>query len=193
MSTSIRLFISGGPDQDPAREVLGQALAEYPVNVGWVIKRTPDVDAVAECHLFVLLMGFDIWAPVGLELWWALRTEKPILAYDQQVVRTPAGQVFWQENAGLDWTRGADPISLCRLVMADLNRFSLTHAQRYGLTPLEIERLHTYQMRLRKAIREARDKTGPETAPEIAGAGGGGVILAPGKDVPPGAQLIDES
>ena len=105
MASQIRLFISGGPDQEPARELLGRALAEFPVNVGWVIKRTPDVDSAAESHLFLMLLGADITAPVGLELYWARRTEKPILAYRADVGRTPAGQVFVQENAGLDWRR----------------------------------------------------------------------------------------
>ena len=68
MATRVRLFISAGPDQEPTRELLGRALAEMPVNIGWFIKRTPDVDSVAECHLFALLLGSDIWAPVGLEL-----------------------------------------------------------------------------------------------------------------------------
>jgi hypothetical protein len=102
MASQIRLFISGGPDQEPARELLGRALAEFPVNVGWVIKRTPDVDSAAESHLFLILLGADITAPVGLELYWARRTEKPILAYRADVSRTPAGQVFIQENAGLE-------------------------------------------------------------------------------------------
>ena len=81
MATRVRIFISAAPDEDPARGLLGRALAELPVNIGWVIKRTPDVDSVAECHLYALVLGTDIWAPVGLELWWARRTEKPILAY----------------------------------------------------------------------------------------------------------------
>ena len=68
MATRVRLFISAGPGEEPARELLGRALAELPINIGWVIKRTPDVDAVPECHLFALLLGADIWAPVGLEL-----------------------------------------------------------------------------------------------------------------------------
>jgi hypothetical protein len=192
MSIPVRLFISGGPDQDAARELLGQGLAKYPVNVGWVIKRTPDVDSVAECHVFVMLLGHDIWAPVGLELWWALRTEKPILAYSQRGARTPAGQVFWQQNAVLNWTRYSDVTTLRRLVMAGLNRFLLTHADRYGLGPLEIDRLHQYQAALRKALRkQGRDLSGAAET-EVAGAGGGGVILAPGKDHPPGAVLMEE-
>lgn len=109
MASQVRLFISGGPDQEPARELLGQALAEFPVNVGWVIKRTPDVDAVAESHLFLLLLGVDITAPVGLELYWAQRTEKPTFAYRMDVTRTPA--VSWT-NTWPAWIGVA--VAICR-------------------------------------------------------------------------------
>jgi hypothetical protein len=185
MSTRARLFVSGAPDREPARELIGRALAELPVNVGWVIKRTPDVDSVAECHLFMVLLGPDIWAPVGLELWWARRTEKPILAYEADVLHTPAGLAFRQENGGLDWTRYAQLADLRRIVLKDLSRFLLSHAERHGLTLLEIESLHAFLATL--------DKSAPLAAPAKAtGAGGGGVILAPGKDQPPGAHLVGE-
>lgn len=185
MPTRVRLFISAGPAEEPTRELLGRALAELPVNVGWVIKRTPDVASVAECHLFLLLLGQDISAPVGLELWWARRTEKPILAYYTDGPRTPAGQVFLQENAALPWTRYADLPALRRAVLADLSRFLLNHADRYGLTLTEIETLHGYIAALGRS-------EPPPAPPKATGAAGGGVILAPGKDEPPGARLVGE-
>jgi len=185
VATQVRLFVSGGPDQEPARELLGRALAELPVNVGWVIKRTPNIEAVPECHLFMLLMGPDIWAPVGLELWWARRTEKPILAYRANGMHTPAGQVFLQENALLDWKVYGDLPGLRRAVLRDLSRFLISHADRYGVTVMEVEQLRHFLATL--------DQTAPLEAPAKAkGAGGGGVIFAPGKDEPPGARLIGE-
>jgi hypothetical protein len=185
MATRARLFVSGGPDQEPAREMLGRALAEIPVNVGWVIKRTPDVDSAAESHLHILLLGADIWAPVGLELWWAQRTEKPILAYGADLRRTPAGQVFYQEHAWLGWKRFSDLRHLRRLLLADLSRFLVSHAERYGLTLIEIELLRGLMSKLDTS--ESTAVPGKAT-----GAGGGGVILAPGKDEPPGARLVGE-
>lgn len=191
MTTRARLFISAGPAEEPVRELLGRALAELPVNVGWVIKRTPDVDAVAECHLFVLVLGADIVAPVGLELWWARRTEKPLLAYTAAVNRTPACQVFWQENAGLDWTRFSDLPGLRRAFIRDIGRFLLAHPDRYGLTLVEAETL--------RGVVAAQDQapTAPPatkpTIPQATGAAGGGVILAPGKDDVPGVRIISET
>ncbi len=183
MATRVRLFISAGPDQEPARELLGRALAELPVNIGWLIKRTPDVASVAEAHLFAVLLGPDIWAPVGLELWWAMRTEKPVLAYRMAAMRTPAAHAFLQENAMLDWTRVLDLQQLRRAFLLDVSRFLMQHAERYGLTLLEAQTLSDYLGRLKQAL--------PADLPEIStGAAGGGVILAPGKDEPAGAQLI---
>lgn len=189
MASQVRLFISGGPDQEPARELLGRALAEFPVNVGWVIKRTPDVDSVAESHLFLLLLGVDITAPVGLELYWAQRTAKPTFAYRMDVSRTPAGQVFVQETAGLGWRRCRDLAALRRHVLIDLSRFLLNNTERYGITVLEAQRLQAFIAALEKAATESADE---QPAPKPAGAAGGGVILAPGKDQPRGARLIGE-
>ncbi len=184
MATQVRLFVSAGPEDEPAREVLGRALAELPVTVGWKIKRTPDVDSVAECHLFALVLGRDISAPVGLELWWALRTEKPITAYRAAAPRTPAGQVFAQENAFLAWSDYATLPALRRAFLRDTGRFLLTHPDRYGVTVVEAEMLRAFLTRL--------DETAPTPAPPKAeGAAGGGVILAPGKDIPRGARVIE--
>lgn len=194
MATRVRLFISAGPAEEPVRELLGRALAELPVNVGWVIKRTPDVDAVAECHLFVLALGADIVAPVGLELWWARRTEKPILAYTAAVTRTPACQVFWQENAGLDWTRYADLPALRRAFVKDTGHFLLAHPDRYGLTLFEIETLRSLIAELNKPASPAPTRPDQDAvAAKATGAGGGGVILAPGKDDVPGARTISKT
>lgn len=189
MATRVRLFISAGPAEEPAREILGRALAELPVNIGWVIKRTPDVDAVPECHLFVLILGADIVAPVGLELWWARRTAKPILAYFAEGGRTPAGQVFLQENALLDWKRYSDLPALRRAFVKDICRYLLAHTDQYGVTVAEAETLRGLLAEQEKAAAPKPSAAAP-AATRPAGAGGGGVILAPGKDEPPGARII---
>jgi hypothetical protein len=151
MPTRVRLFVSGGPDQELARELLGRALAELPINIGWMIKRTPDIESVAETHLFMLLLGQDISAPVGLELWWARRTEKPMLAYRSQGMRTPACNVFLQDNADLEWTTYDGLPALKVAALRDLARFLTAGAERYGLTVPEAEALRAYLQRLGRA------------------------------------------
>jgi hypothetical protein len=199
MATQVRLFVSAGPAEEPVRELLGRALAELPISVGWIIKRTPDVESAPECHLFAIVLGSDITAPVGLELWWARRTEKPILAYCSDAARTPAGQVFLQENALLDWSRYANPAGLRRIFQRDLCRFLLAHTDRYGVTVLEAEMLRAYLTGLEKAASvpvpasAATTEVVPPALKQATGAGGGGVILAPGKDRPRGAVAVGES
>ena len=194
MATKVRLFISAAPAEDGARELLGRALAELPVNVGWIIKRTPDLDSVAECHLFALVLGRDIVAPVGLELWWARRTEKPVVGYAAEGSRTPACQVFFQDNLPLDWRTYGSFAGLRRVFLLDMGRFLLAHSERYGVTVVEAEILRGFMSRLEKSISvlAADDQAheGPLTG--ALGAGGGGVILAPGKDTPRGARIIGE-
>jgi hypothetical protein len=197
LATQVRLFVSAGPSEEGIREHLGRALAELPVNVGWIIKRTPDVDSVAESHVFVLLLGRDIEAPVGLELWWARRTEKPVVAFTPESARTPACQVFYQDNIYLDWRAYADTAALRRLFLIDMARFLLVHSERYGVTVPETEALRGFIARLEKAAtaavsapRHLRNE-GPLATAQ--GAAGGGVILAPGKDEPRGARVVGEA
>ncbi len=194
MATQVRLFVSAAPAEDGARELLGRALAEFPVNVGWIIKRTPDLDSVAECHLFVLVLGRDIVAPVGLELWWARRTEKPIMGYAAEGSRTPACQVFLQDNLPLDWRMYGNPTGLRRAFLLDMSRFLLAHSERYGVTVVEVEILRGYMTRLEKSISVSASHDQADEGPltKALGAGGGGVILAPGKDTPRGARVIGE-
>ncbi len=194
MATQVRLFVSAGPAEEGAREHLGRALAELPINVGWVIKRTPDVESVAECHLFAVLLGHDIEAPVGLELWWARRTEKPILAYTAEGLRTPACQVFFQDNLHLDWRTFGDPVALRRVFLRDVSHFLLVHAERYGVTVPEAEALRGFMGQLEKpgAVVPGRAPARKGPLARAQGAAGGGVILAPGKDTPRGAHIVGE-
>lgn len=192
MATQVRLFISAGPAEEGAREQLGRALAGLPINVGWVIKRTPDVDSVAECHLFAVLLGHDIVAPVGLELWWARRTEKPLVAYTTEGLRTPACQVFFQDNRYLDWRPFANLAALRRLFLLDIGHFLLRHTERYGVTVTEAEVLRGFMANLQKQPTAVAGSLPEDPLAKAQGAGGGGVILAPGKDTPRGARVVGE-
>jgi hypothetical protein len=192
VASRVRLFVSAGPAEEEAREQLGRALAGLPINVGWVIKRTPDVESVAECHLFAVVLGHDIVAPVGLELWWARRTEKPVLAYTTGGLRTPACQVFYQDNVYLDWRPFGDFGALRHVFLLDVGYFLLRHTERYGVTVTEAEALRGFIAGLEKSAPAAAGQAPKGLLAKAQGAGGGGVILAPGKDIPRGARVIGE-
>jgi hypothetical protein len=84
---------------------------------------------------------------------------------------------------------------LRRLFLADMARFLLAHAERYGVMVSEAEALRGLLAQLEKAsaagtASRQRRREGP--LDKAQGAAGGGVILAPGKDEPRGARIIGE-
>lgn len=191
MADVVRLYISGGPELEPEREAIGQALAEFPINLGWEIKRTPrfgeraDLGAVRQCDLFVLLFSSDIRAPVGWEWMVARQASRLRLAFLREgSLQTPAGREF-SRSLGAAWRpfhRGRD---LARHLMEALSAQILERWQHLGLSPQEWEVLSTYLRRLR--AEEPTEE--PEATP--AGAGEGGVILAPGRDIPKGGVVVE--
>ena len=107
MANRLRIFISAGPDLEVEREVIGKAIAGLPVSLGWVIKYTPRLneplapalEAVAASHFYALLLGRDITAPVGSELYTARQGGNRILAFLKDGPRTPAAQVFVRDSS----------------------------------------------------------------------------------------------
>ena len=186
MADRIRLFISAGPELEPEREAIGRALAEFPINLGWEIKRTPrlgervDLEAVRHCDIFVLLFASDIRAPVGLEWMIAGRGERLRLAFLKDgAIRTPAGQEF-ARNLRKEWRSFQAGWQLVQQLLEALIAHILERWQELGLSSREWETLATYPTQLKGEESEE----GPEVKP--AGAGYGGVILAPGRDAPGG-------
>ena len=72
----IRVFVSATSDLEPEREVIGEALARFPVPLGWEIKRTAlpgeqvpaAIEEVRRSDFFLFMLGADITAPTGAEL-----------------------------------------------------------------------------------------------------------------------------
>jgi hypothetical protein len=191
MSDSVRVYVSAGPELEPEREAIGRALAEFPINLGWEIKRTPrigertGVESAGHCDAFVLLFASDIRAPVGWERMIAKQTGRFCLAFLRRgALQTPAGRQFVRELK-TEWRPFDTGQDLARQLMEALSVHVLEHWQRFRLSAQEWERLSSFVARLRgEEIVE-----GPEAEP--AGAGEGGVILAPGRNVPRGGVVVD--
>ncbi len=191
MADAFRLYISGGPELEPEREAIGQALAQFPINLGWEIKRTPRIDeradlgAVRRCHLFVLLFSSDIRAPVGWEWMVAQQAHRRCLAFLREgSLQTPAGREF-SRSLGTEWRSFRSGWDLARHLMEAVSAQILELWQQFGLSPREWEVLSDYLARLRGE--ESAEE--PEAVP--GGAGQGGVILAPGRDMPRGGVVVD--
>ena len=191
MASRLRLFVSAAPDLEAEREVIGQAVAELPVSLGWAIKRTPKrgepltpaLEAVEACDFYVLLFATDIRAPVGLEFYAARRAGKAQLAFLKDATRTPAARIFIRA-AKVDWITFRSDEELKALIQKALAQLMLERAQAFALNLNDLEMLSAF---LEGLGREEEARL-PE---EARGAREGGVIIAPGRDVPPGGVLVE--
>ncbi len=144
----IRVFVSATPDLEPDREVIGEALARFPVPLAWEIGRTPHrgeqtLEALAQVQqsdLVLVLLGADASAPVGAELLAAQRAQVPTLALIKEGPHTPAGR-FFRYNSVDDWQPFGGPQSLRRIVIDWVARAAVRDAIRLGLDADEVGRL----------------------------------------------------
>ncbi|MCC7354105.1 MAG: hypothetical protein IT330_10135, partial [Anaerolineae bacterium] len=89
MPDRLHLYVSAGPDLESEREAIGQAIAQMPLSLGWSLKRTSAqgespasaLETIRQSHLFILILGVDITAPVGAEWDLARRAGRTVLAY----------------------------------------------------------------------------------------------------------------
>jgi hypothetical protein len=182
------VYISAPSDLTAERDALARMIAELPVTLAWRIVQTPasseplDLEALRSADLHFLVMGSDIRAPVGQELYTARRAGRFVVAFlKQDVVRTPAGQAFVRET-GVAWQPFTNAADLSRQVQRLLAEHLVHHAIRYALTPAEVEQL------------EALRATESTTALLVeGGADRSAVILSRERFVPSEGVVVSES
>lgn len=98
--TVVTVYIAAADDVAAERDALARMIAELPLTLAFRVVQSPtegpiDEQALAEGDLFVLVLGHDIRAPVGLEWRLARRAQRPmIVAVKTGITRTPAGREF---------------------------------------------------------------------------------------------------
>jgi hypothetical protein len=196
MTSRLKIFVSMGPDLEMEREVVGKAIAELPLSLGWVIKHTPlgrepgdpTMQEVATCDFYVLLLGADITAPVGAELHVARKTGKRIVAFLKEVPRTPAAYVF-VKRLSEEWQRFSRERELRRLFQTALIDQILERPENHRITVADWEALSLLSAELAD---EKPQENQEEASPRHGGAGSDAVIVAPGRDVPDAGVLIEK-
>ncbi len=181
MENELTIYVSASAEMDAECELLGQFLAEITRSTRWNIKRTPgrheyanpDVETLHKSQFYLILMGVDINAPIGVELREAQQAGIPILAYRNiSEVATPAA-AFFIHNSGVVWRRYETPQGFIRDLERELITRLVEGTPGYGLNMADIEDLSARLERLKES------EEGAKAANEDArrGAGRGGVIL----------------
>ena len=199
MARRLRLFISATSDLEDERHAISKALAQFPVPLGWSIKRTPDpgdqtpealTAAIRLSDFFVLLLGADVHAPVGSELLVALNAGITPRAYVKDVAHTLAARTF-RRDMGLKWTRFGTSEQVARLLTHDLIREIVERATDLEISPAEWQSLSDALKDHEEGRRKpAKAEPVAPTAEDGGMLGAGGVIMVPGREEPSTGTLI---
>jgi hypothetical protein len=183
---SVIIYISAAPALAAEREALARMIAELPVTLAWHIVQTPvgeerlDVESLRAADLYVLVMGADTYAPIGLEWHTAYQAGRPIHAFLKKDSYTPAGQIFIRQTQ-VNWRPFSQPADLARQVQRLLIDHLLRYAIEYSLMPPEIERLEAL-----------RTKAGVDQSVEAEGAGHSAIILSRERFTPSEGVVVGE-
>jgi hypothetical protein len=183
MSGPIYLFISSSPDLVAERESLGQAVAEMPISVGFEIMHTRPGEAadmgetlafIERCDLYVIVLGADFAAPMGIEWQRAQNALKPTLAYAKREMHSPSAQKLLRDagiarETNVAWTPFESPQELKAHATQALAQMLLDRGESFGLHVDDIDGLLAM---LSKEEEKPSDK--PDRRE---GAGQGGIIL----------------
>jgi hypothetical protein len=183
MPRPIRLFVSSSPDLALEREIVGRVVAELPVDVGWEIKHTigpaeDDREAlvfIERCDFYLLLLGGDFAAPMGVELLKGQRQGKRVLAYRKNVPYSPSARQLLRRS-DMAWTTFQTPLELKREVSQALAKAILDGGEHFGLHVNEVHAL----LEITEADEEQKK---PGETDGGRGAGRGGVILGRGTEM----------
>lgn len=191
MVDTLLLYISAAPDLQAERDILGRAVTEIPVTLAWRILQSPlrgtspDLEAVAQADLHLLLLGGDIRAPIGLE-WQAARRagRLPALFLKQDALRTPAAHAFVRYlGEQFTWHAYKDSPDLRLQALKLIAGHILERTLYYALSPDELGRLTQWREEL-----EAGKASTVDEAP--GGAGESSLIFSRERYTPSQGVLI---
>jgi hypothetical protein len=178
MARPIHLFVSCSPNLAVEREIIGQVVATLPISVGWEVGYTPmsgensnlGIESIAQCDVFLTLLGHDFAAPMGSEWSEALRCNIKPVAYRKNATHSPSAQMHLRESR-VPWQDFQTSEELRGMLTPRLARMLLDRGERFGLHLSEVEGLLALLQSSDGALSEEESRTG---------AGHGGIILGRG-------------
>lgn len=178
MGKKICLFVSSSRELEVEREIIGQVVAELPISRGWEIRHTAHGgetlaslrEAIERADLYLIILGQDASAPIGLEWEFAQRLKKPTLAYRKEVSYSPSAQYFLRISK-FEWKVFKEAEELRKILAKALAQELLDLKNRYGLFPEDVEKL----VRFLEDMEKEEEKEGFPLKGR--GAGESGIIL----------------
>jgi len=184
----LALYVSAASEMDAECELLGRMLANMPKGIRWLIKRTPgsfdpavvDLETLRQSDFFLLLLGMDAVAPIGIEWREAHHRVAQHYCYHCQD-RTPSpAATHFMRNEGIHWTEYGTPHAFIRHFEPRLITELVQGTPGYGLDMDDIRAL-TERLAELEADDDEHGVDGEADDDRRRGAGHGGVILrAPG-------------
>ena len=184
MDKELRLYVSASPEMGPECELLGQLLASMPKSIKWVIKRTPgrhqggnpDVDALLESQFYLLLLGMDIMAPMGVEWRTAKGASLTTFAYRNMSTPPSPAAAHFSHYSAAEWQTYQTPREFIQYFEHALCERLIEGTPGYGLGLADIRELTT-RLRARREEEESPKGGDTSTPDDRRGAARGGVIL----------------
>jgi len=174
----LAIYVSASPEMDAECELVGQLLADMPRSVEWRIRRTPvhgehenpDLDGLCASQFYLILLGMDITAPIGVE-WLAAQDAGLTTFAFRKVSRVPSpAAAFFAHNSAAAWRPYRTPQEFIQRFERELIARLIEGTPGYGLALADIEELS-------ERLEAPDSDVGGSGGEERRGAGGGGVIL----------------
>lgn len=183
----LALYVSAATEMDAECELLGRMLASMSRGIRWSIKRTPgpfdplplDLDALRRSDFYLLLLGMDAVAPIGIE-WREARQHVAQCYFYHCHTRIPSpSATHMLRNEGIRWTPYDTPQAFIQHLELHLITELIQGTPGYGLDMDDIRALTERLAEIKDAAEGGETST--ESDDRRRGAGHGGVILrAPG-------------
>jgi hypothetical protein len=187
------LYLSIAPELRFEREVIGRAIAEIPTSLGWQIAHTPwlgqdtDLNTLLMADIHIMVLGSDIYAPIGWECMSSGRAGKHIHYLLKKCIHTQSAIAFMRDihkNQHTKWIDFADMVQLRGRVLNHVTDFLLQRAHVLSIGEDEMNKLLAWRNDIGTGAKNAVDD-------RLGGADESGVILSLQRFTPSGGKLID--